>query len=221
MNNALPDELNKKYWLQSDVQQVLSGVQQPGDELEVYLKKGVNVLDFGCGRGDLAAYALNKKATYTGADIHKGALDFLQTRYPVAGTFLLKSGEPLPFLGDSFDVIFVSFVLVSIISDEMVHQTVEELIRVVKTGGVIWVAEAGPSPDYQSEYMAGEQLLGKKMIAVSYNASKEIKRFIRHYSSEELETLFAPLKITSKRVVVHPSPSSGKNVYTNIIVFKK
>ncbi len=221
MNSALPDELNEQYWLQSDVQQVLSGIQQPGDELEIYLKKGVRVLDFGCGRGDLAAYILNKEAAYTGADIHKGALDFLQTRYPVAGTVLLKSGEPLSFSSDSFDVVLVSFVLVSIISDEMVHQTVKELIRVVKTGGVIWVTEAGPSPDYQSEYIDGEQLLGKKMIAVSYNERKEIKRFIRHYSSEELETLFAPLKVISKRVVVHPSPSSGKNVHTNICVFKK
>ena len=216
-----PDEVNLKYWQSVGVDQVLTGVHLPGNELGEYLLPGQVVLDYGCGIGALASMVLDKNCSYLGADVNAEAIKLLKQNYPKANIILLDGTGRLDLANESVDVVLSSYVLVSIIDDTKVEVIFNEIKRVLKPGGIVWLAEATTSLDYKEQYELGKKILGKNNIAVSKGSDGEVKRYIRHYTKEELINLLYPLRAVYQEQTTHTSPSSGKSINTLVTIFKK
>ena len=219
------DEINKKYWSNEEPQKILAGVYFPGEELIKLVNKKSNILDVGCGSGKVSEYLYENNYVVTGIDINKKALDENRKRNPNITYIEADITRRLPFNDSFFGVITVPYVFVSIINKEEAQKAANELVRVLKDGGLLWICEATYSKDYNERYKTGKELTGLDNVALSFfddglNKGK-IKRVIRHYSNEEIDKLFVPLnKIFTKQFSV-VSPSSGMEVQTIVNIYKK
>lgn len=107
------------------------------------LASGGEILDFGCGAGDLFALLAQQGCHVTGTDISPSMLDIARCR--TAGEFIqLRSDDPaLPFPDGRFDGCIASSVL------EYVPQpsaTLAEIVRVLRPGGRFLMTV--PDPDH-------------------------------------------------------------------------
>lgn len=95
---------------------------------------GVNILDFGCGKGEIigAIKKLNPEAEITGLDVSKAALDFAAKKYPDIRLDQIEDGGKFPVDDNSVDFVFSSEVLEHVYDTENAFR---ELSRVLKSGG--------------------------------------------------------------------------------------
>lgn len=101
--------------------------------------RGQAVLDLGCGTGRLAQLFRRREADHViGCDLAPNMLEVAQKtgvyQELVQGDLL----QELPFAWDTFDVIICSMVLVHI-PQKMLDHAVEEMFRVLKPGGYLYL----------------------------------------------------------------------------------
>ena len=215
------DEVNKNFWSNVEPENILAGLSFPGVELLGRLKAGDKILDLGCGTGKVSEYLAEKGYLVTGVDLNEKALKEAQERNSKITYLVADATEGLPFENEVFEAVVVSFVFVSIINKEKQRIVAEEIKRVLKPGGYLWLCEGTYSPDYLERYKKGKEMLGEDNVAFSLDPEGQIKRVIRHYKEEDFDSLFVGLfKIESTKTVVK-SPSSGMNVESLRMIYKK
>jgi len=218
-----PDEINKNYWSSIAPEKIMSGLFYPGEELTLLLTPKSTILDVGCGNGKISTYLSNKGYTVTGIDINQTAIEENSQTYPNITFKQVDITQTLPFEDNSFTAIVIPYVFVSIIDKEKQRFAAEELIRVLKPHGYLWICEATLSTDYADRYVVGKNETGLDQVALSYSKESEpkVQRVIRHYTEDEISKLFIKLiKISSKQANV-VSPSSGMTVETIVSVYQK
>jgi SAM-dependent methyltransferase len=110
---------------------------------------GLDVLDYGCGAGDLLRVlaGLGARARFTGCDVSTGMLAEAARRWPPglgpAPTLAVQSDARTPFADASFDIVTISAVLHHVAPPER-HAVYRELGRVLKPAGRIYVFEHNP-----------------------------------------------------------------------------
>lgn len=219
------DSINKKYWSTVEPENILSGLCLPEEELFKLLEPNSKILDVGCGNAKVAEYLYEKGYEITGIDINKTALQENRENNRNISFIEADITDNLPFSDSTFDAVVVPYVFVSIINDEEGKRAANELIRVLKTNGILWICEATFSEDYKERYKIGKELTGLDSVSLSFSKEigkqNNIERVIRHYSEKEIELLFEPLhKLFSKQIAV-VSPNSGMTVQTIVSVFRK
>jgi ubiquinone/menaquinone biosynthesis C-methylase UbiE len=215
------DEINKQYWSNEEPEKILAGVHFPGEELTKLIEEKSTILDVGCGSGKISEYLYKKGYIVTGIDINKKALEENKKRNVDITYSEADITKKIPFEDSSFDAITIPYVFVSIIDKKAAQRAADELIRVLKTDGILWLCEATHSQDYEDRYKIGKELTDLDNVAVSFDGDKKVKRFIRHYSNEEMDELFQSLSKLSTEQLGIISPSSGMEVQTIINVYKK
>lgn len=114
--------------------------QQPWpefQELKKYLKPGYQVLDVGCGNGRLAEI-VQKNNCYIGVDTAKKLLAIARQRYPQC-QFINASMLQLPFPDNSFDLVCAIASLQHIPSAAYRQQALQEMARVCRPGGILFM----------------------------------------------------------------------------------
>jgi ubiquinone/menaquinone biosynthesis C-methylase UbiE len=103
------------------------------------------VLDFGCGDG-LTEFFFQKwfpKFIITGIDVSPKSIEEAKRKLLTNSVFQVLNSGPLPFADHSFDIVFIAGVLHHI--NEAMHQDIlNELFRVLKPGGRIYLFEHNP-----------------------------------------------------------------------------
>ncbi len=220
-----PDSVNKQYWSTVEPDKILSGHYLPGDELFSLLPPHSKILDVGCGPGKLSEYLYQKDFNVVGIDINAQALERNRKRNSHITYIEADVTQQLPFEDASFDCAVMAYVLVSVISTENEKQLASELTRILKPHGVLWIAEATHSKEYEERYKLGKDTLGIDNVALSFSKNpateRKIERVIRHYSQQELDVLFAPLQTVSCKEVAVTSQSSGMTLQTLVSVYRK
>lgn len=220
------DLVNKQYWSQVPPEEIMSGVHYPGKELFDIINHSSNILDIGCGNGKVSNFLYEAGHIVTGVDINKKAIEKNKRENPAINYQYADITEKIPFPDNSFDVITIPYVFVSIVDVDLVHHAVSEITRVLKKGGYIWLCEAIYSNEYRERYVDGKNKTGLNNLALSYKKDQEgkatdnVKRAIKHYSENELDILFCDFTKVSMDIISEKSPSSGMEIQTIILVYK-
>lgn len=103
--------------------------------------EGLKVLDIGCGNGALVRALAKRGATATGLDPSENEVEKARAEDSVRDESYMTGGaEALPFPDDGFDAA-VFFNSLHHIPAELMADALKEAARVVKTEGLIYVAE--------------------------------------------------------------------------------
>jgi len=135
----------------------------PPHVVEHYLEKRVRfvnelmpegtVLDVGCGTGVVASRLADSGYTVSGVDPSAGMLEHLRERDPRV-TAEQGSATALPFEDGSFDLTMCVAVMHHIAEPEAVTQSLAEMVRVTRPGGLILVWDHNPRNPYWKNLMA-------------------------------------------------------------------
>ena len=134
-------------------------------------------LDVGCGTGALAERLAGAGYQMVGVDPSAGMLEILEARTPLVRP-VHASGTSLPFDDDSFDLVLTVAVMHHIADPDDVHQTLAEMVRVVRPSGRVVVWDHNPRNPYWGPLMARvpqdtgeERLIGEAEILAGLRAA--------------------------------------------------
>ncbi|MDG1276644.1 MAG: class I SAM-dependent methyltransferase [Algoriphagus sp.] len=112
--------------------------------LKARFSKEMKILDAGCGEGRNAVYFLNAGYQIFGFDQEELAIQYLrfvakslQPNYD-SHRFQVGTMEEIPFHKDAFDAVICSAVLHFANDEENFWQMMNEMLRVLKPGGILW-----------------------------------------------------------------------------------
>ncbi len=107
----------------------------------------MQVLDLGCGAGQLSTELANRGATVTGIDVSPAMIEIAHQR--LGGRAVFEVGDlsnPLPFEDDSFDLVVASLVMHYI---EDWKPVLDEVRRVLRPSGTMTFSTHHPTMDWK------------------------------------------------------------------------
>lgn len=173
------------------------------DDMISRVDEGSAVLDIGCGTGRLCSQLADKNVHYTGVDISKEQLTKAQQTCP-AGEFWQATMTKLPFENQRFDTVFMIASLHHVMTNEQRQQAVNEALRVLKSGGNLYVTVMGL---WQKKYWplfftkkAGLQTMPARergsitftdiFLPWSWKSEAPVYRYYHAFRKSELKNLF-------------------------------
>lgn len=138
------------------------------------LPKGARVLDAGCGAGRDANQFKIKGFDVVGADISPGLLVYARKRYPGV-VFQEEDMLRLSFPDASFDGVWAHASFVHFEDDRQITTALAEIRRVLVPGGILHMLVKVKKEEEADN---------------AKNITSGTERFFRHYTPEELKTLF-------------------------------
>jgi ubiquinone/menaquinone biosynthesis C-methylase UbiE len=138
----------------SDVYEEFSKHQDKDGKIADFLNNytnGKDVLDFGCGTGKFIHQVAPSSKSYTGIDVADGQLLFSKSKAKEHdNVHVFKySGEKIPLVSNSMDVIFATWVLGSIHNLELREKLLSELKRILRPNGVLLVVTNNIGGDFK------------------------------------------------------------------------
>ncbi len=103
---------------------------------------GKRVLDLGCGYGWYTDYFASIGAEIIGCDGSNKMIDIAMNRYPLCKFECLNIENTLPYENNFFDMVFCNQVLMDV---ENVDDILEEILRVLRTGGILYFSIVHPA----------------------------------------------------------------------------
>lgn len=110
-------------------------------------RPGSAILDVGCGTGVLAERLLREGFDVTGVDPFDAMLAKMRERDPRLKT-VHAPGQHMPFEDNTFDLAYCVAVMHHVADPNDVHDTLVEMVRVVKPGGHVLVWDHNPRNPY-------------------------------------------------------------------------
>jgi len=184
-------------------------------------KDGDSVLDVGTGTGWLAIRcALEmKEGQIIGVDITpemlaQGVLNAEEVGVKERVQFALASAMNLPYPDDEFEVVLTSLAL----HHTTVSRSLDEMVRVLKPGGRIAIADMGAPTAWRSAPISWLILLiprASKLIG-NPRVKAEAEAFQQTYTAEEWRSLLAAKGLKTAQITAIPRP--GQRIYPCVIL---
>lgn len=168
------------------------------------VKKGMKVMDLGCGNGLVARQIMEAGASYTGTDISEKLIKIDKNKFKAeikkrkAKFFVADATKKLPLKNNYFDRIFCFAVLHHIPSDDLRIKLLSEVKRVLKRNGearfIVWnLMNEWP----YKRFKINEQLKkpnagfekGDVLLPWKATADKIIDRYLYIFTKEKLKEL--------------------------------
>ncbi len=174
--------------------------------LQPLLKPNLNLLDVGCGSGRLAE-DVPSDVRYTGVDVSEQLLKIAQIKYP-QHQFVPGSMLALPFPDSAFDITTAVASLQHIPSDTYRLKAVQELARVTKPGGHVFLINWNMTGSYFEPHRAPQdQDFDDNDFLMPWRNEKGEQLALRYYhgfTQPELQNLCeqAGLQLETQRCTV-------------------
>ena len=178
--------ISRQYWIEHKYFSVDKWVE----ELDPVRVK--TVLDFGCGTGSVTVKLLQKGFDVVSIDASAGMLGRLKKKCAALDRhphIVLVDVESLPFDADSFDAIFCMGVLHHIPN---IDHGVQEQLRVLKNGGVLYIAEPFAHAPWISWFYLAPKIIVKFFLSLLKRSRgpKTQERLLTREHIRQMQTIF-------------------------------
>lgn len=154
------------------------------ERLSSFLTKESKILEYGCGYGRLMQI-LNKNGYHNlvGFDFAESMIERGKDVYPNLDLRLLEEPGKIPCENESVDAVIMSTVLCCMIDSNEQEKLVEEIWRVLKNKGVLYLSDFLICDDerYKEKYSEGFQSFGTWGI---YTTSENLT--VRHLTTQNI-----------------------------------
>ncbi len=100
----------------------------------------ISLIDVGCGNAYLLTFFADKLSHITGVDYAQSMIDVARVNIP-DGSFHVGNASSVLFDDDSFDRTLCYSIFHYFRSDEQVYETIDNLIRITKPGGIVLIGD--------------------------------------------------------------------------------
>ena len=162
-----------------------------------YLKKDLKIIDIGCGFGKTVfeLYQKGYKNIY-GIDVNDNGIKTAKNASKILTPkpiFSVENAISLSFSGEEFDFAISQAFWTTIISKSERIKIIKEIGRIVKKGGLIYIADFGQTwnqPHYNQVYKNGiEKKYEIGTFEVFDKVTGKFKYLAHHYTKEDFEEL--------------------------------
>lgn len=187
MNNLNLSEKSKNYYEENDIYEIFSLAEDYPNKIFDYLYPSIQnkiVLDLGCGTGKFMQKFYRDTIKYYGLDLSEKQLETAKNKVKGENVeFICCSAENIPLPNNSIDVIISTWVLGTILEVNRRNKAIEEMKRVLKKDGVIFLVEN----DIGGEFEIIRNRYPDIKRTQNYNNWMESKEFI---CADKFETFF-------------------------------
>ncbi len=202
MTNLNLSEKSKNYYEENDIYEIFSVAEDYPDKIYECLFPKIKdkiVLDLGCGTGKFMQKFYKETTKYYGLDLSNKQLEIAKNKVNSDNIeFICCSAENIPLPNNSIDVIISTWVLGTILEIDRRNKVLEEMKRVLKKDGNIYLVENDIGGEFEEIRNRYPDIKRTK----DYNNWIENNRFICY---DKFETYF---KFKDKE--------QAKNVFINI-----
>jgi SAM-dependent methyltransferase len=155
--------------------------------LQEHLAPGARILDYGCGYGRIAALLAEQGYRATGVDPAAGMIEKARRLCPTV-PFQQISPPATPFADNSFDAAILFAVLTCIPPDEDQRRVVNELHRILRSGGLLYVSDFWLQTDERNQHRYA-QYESKYGIHGVFEVAKGVA--VRHHTRQWIASLLS------------------------------
>lgn len=145
MTNFNLSEKSKNYYEENDIYEIFSIAEDYPNKIYNFLLPKVQnkiVLDLGCGTGKFMQKFYKETTKYYGLDLSNEQLNIAKEKVKDSNVeFICCSAENIPLPDNSVDVIISTWVLGTILEIDRRSKVLEEMKRVLKKDGNIYLVE--------------------------------------------------------------------------------
>ncbi|MFA5828425.1 MAG: class I SAM-dependent methyltransferase [Candidatus Shapirobacteria bacterium] len=213
---------NKKYWQKYKTGEIPSVPNLPPTTLLDNIHGPI--LDIGTGDGALAEQLAVQGHEVEAIDLAENIVRANMTRNSKVRYSLQDITQGTNFDGAYFDLAIFRFTLTNI-HKESWRELGVEINRILKPTGKVWILEPLVSESYRRRYLLASKFIDEphcvyvfkdKELAEKINTEAKLKqalandlvsRIVKHYTIDELKSIFNTLKLNDHRVIEIISPS--------------
>lgn len=163
------------------------------EKLTQFLTPNSQIIEYGCGYGRMMDILKSKGyKNLIGLDFAKAMIARGNKENPDLDLRLLEKSGIIPCVDMSTDAVVMSTVLCCMIDSHEKDLLMNEILRVLKPGGVLYITDflLCSHPSYQKKYTQGMQEFGKWG---TYKTNENL--IVTHYSSKEIMQLLSQFDI--------------------------
>ncbi|MFH1500918.1 MAG: methyltransferase domain-containing protein [archaeon] len=198
----MAEEWQETYKDKTEIYEAFSKYEDEGNKvlkklLEKCSFKDKEVLEIGCGSGKYTSLLAPSSKKYYALEISKPLINLTKEKCKKIKNikYLNYSAEEIPLNDKSVDIVFASWVLTAMISEEMREKSIKEIQRVLKKGGDIWLFE---------NYLEGE-FMDMRDIKASKKDKADVRNLITQYKFDRSEVIdtnfFFPSLDSAKKIL--------------------
>lgn len=200
MNNLNLSEKSKNYYEENDIYEIFSVAEDyPNKIYECLLPKVKNkvVLDLGCGTGKFMQKFYKETAKYYGLDLSNDQLNIAKNKINSNNVeFMCCSAENIPLEDNSIDVIISTWVLGTILEIDRRNKVLDEMKRVLKRGGNIYLVEndiGGEFEEIRNRYPNIERTkqYNEWIESNDFIQFNKLKTYFKFQSEEQAKMIFS------------------------------
>lgn len=166
------------------------------DAFESIKLNGVNVIEFGCGAGDLISYIKDRDLKYSGIDSSEEMINLIKQKFPNDVDVRIGDFSKTTFTKNNFDLI-ISKWAIQTVND--VDLTYKESIRLLKRDGFLLFLVVHPIRHFLEKKKQGKNYFTQEIVeSVIFNGTitiKEPSHTLSEYFSDYFLQNFNLLKV--------------------------
>lgn len=169
------------------------------EKLSPFLNPKSKIIEYGCGYGRL--FQILKDHGYhnlTGFDFAQSMIERGKRLHPNLDLQLLKESSVIPCENESVDAVIMSTVLCCMIDSAEQARLIEEIWRILKTGGIVYITDflVCDHARYKEKYAEGYKKFGKwgiytttENLVVYHMTSQSVLNLLKKFDIQWFEQI--------------------------------